>query len=230
MRYGQVSGDIRSFGTARRAQARACLSTEARVTVVLMTFRVLAQGGGGVGSLFWALPCLSTWTPLTVVFPTALLGSLFWALPCLSTRTPLTVVFPTALLGSLFWALPCLSTWTPLTVVFLTFSVLVQGGGGVLLPRMLTCVALSFSRTYFVAICACSSKRCRLSQSVTRLDHAHSSYVPRLRPMLYGSRCIVIGTSISSCSTLHGDQWMSQFSPILLQPQQSEIHSLTSYS
>ena len=47
VRYGQVSGDIRSFGTARRAQARACLSTGARVTVVLMTFRVLVQGGGG---------------------------------------------------------------------------------------------------------------------------------------------------------------------------------------
>ena len=46
--YGQVSGDIRSFGTARRAQAQACLSTGARVTVVLMTFRVLAQGGAGV--------------------------------------------------------------------------------------------------------------------------------------------------------------------------------------
>ena len=48
VRYGQVSGDIRSFGTARRAQARACRSTGARVTVVLMTFRVLAQGGDGV--------------------------------------------------------------------------------------------------------------------------------------------------------------------------------------
>ena len=32
----------------RHAQARACLSTGARVTVVLMTFRVLAQGGEGV--------------------------------------------------------------------------------------------------------------------------------------------------------------------------------------
>ena len=30
----------------RVAQARACLSTGARVTIVLMTFRVLAQGGG----------------------------------------------------------------------------------------------------------------------------------------------------------------------------------------
>ena len=46
VRYGQVSGDISSFGTAPRAQARACLSTGARVTVVLMTFSVLAQGGG----------------------------------------------------------------------------------------------------------------------------------------------------------------------------------------
>ena len=51
------------------------------------------------------------------------------ALPCLSTRTRLTVVFPTALLGSLLWVLPCLSTQTRLTVVFLTFSVLAQGGG-----------------------------------------------------------------------------------------------------
>ena len=49
VRYGQVSGDIRSFGTARRAQARACLSTWARVTVVLLTFSVLVQGGGGYG-------------------------------------------------------------------------------------------------------------------------------------------------------------------------------------
>ena len=48
VRYGQVSGDIRSFGTARCAQAQACLSTGARVTVILMTFRVLAQGGRGV--------------------------------------------------------------------------------------------------------------------------------------------------------------------------------------
>ena len=31
----------------RVAQARACLSTPARVTVILMTFTVLAQGGGG---------------------------------------------------------------------------------------------------------------------------------------------------------------------------------------
>ena len=51
VRYGQVSGDIRSFGTARRTQARPCLSTWARVTVVLLTFSVLAQGGGGVFSL-----------------------------------------------------------------------------------------------------------------------------------------------------------------------------------
>ena len=51
MRYGQVSGDICSFGTARRAQARACLSTGARFTVVLMTFKVLAQGGAGVAIL-----------------------------------------------------------------------------------------------------------------------------------------------------------------------------------
>ena len=41
------NGDTCFFGTARRAQARACLSTGARVTVVLLTFRVLAQGGGG---------------------------------------------------------------------------------------------------------------------------------------------------------------------------------------
>ena len=52
------------------------------------------------------------------------------ALPCLSTRTRPTVVFPTALLSFLLWALPCRSTRTRLTVVFLTFSVLAQGGGG----------------------------------------------------------------------------------------------------
>ena len=42
------NGDTCFFGTARRAQALPCLSTGARVTVVLLTFRVLAQGGGGV--------------------------------------------------------------------------------------------------------------------------------------------------------------------------------------
>ena len=40
-------GDMHSFGTARRAQARACLSTGARLTVVFLTFSVLVPGGGG---------------------------------------------------------------------------------------------------------------------------------------------------------------------------------------
>ena len=53
------------------------------------------------------------------------------ALPCLSTGTCLTVVFPTALLDFLFWALPWLSTGTRVTVCFLTFSVLAQGVGRV---------------------------------------------------------------------------------------------------
>ena len=48
----------------------------------------------------------------------------------LSTEARPTVVLPTALLGFLLWALPCLSMRTRLTVVVLTFSVLVQGGGG----------------------------------------------------------------------------------------------------
>ena len=44
------NGDTCFFGTARRVQARACLSTGARVTVVLLIFRVLAQRGGVLGT------------------------------------------------------------------------------------------------------------------------------------------------------------------------------------
>ena len=43
----QSEREVHSFGTARRAQARAGLSTGARLTVVFLTFSVLAQGGGG---------------------------------------------------------------------------------------------------------------------------------------------------------------------------------------
>ena len=44
---GRLQGGVKvhSFGTVRRAQAQACLSTGARLTVVLLTFSVLVQGG-----------------------------------------------------------------------------------------------------------------------------------------------------------------------------------------
>ena len=53
VRYGQVFGDIHSFGTACRAQAWACLSTGPRLTVVFLTFSVLAQEKGGVHPFHW---------------------------------------------------------------------------------------------------------------------------------------------------------------------------------
>ena len=48
MRYGQIFGDMHSFGTVCCAQARAYLTTGARLVVFLM-FSVLAQGVGGGG-------------------------------------------------------------------------------------------------------------------------------------------------------------------------------------
>ena len=43
---------MRSSGTARGVPARACLSTGPGLTVVFLTFRVLAQGGGVPHAIF----------------------------------------------------------------------------------------------------------------------------------------------------------------------------------
>ena len=42
---------MHSFGIARRAQAWACPNMGPRLTIVFLTFTVLAHGGGGVLSL-----------------------------------------------------------------------------------------------------------------------------------------------------------------------------------
>ena len=44
----QSEGGAYSFGTVRRAQAQAWLSTRARLTVVFLTFSILMQGTGGL--------------------------------------------------------------------------------------------------------------------------------------------------------------------------------------
>ena len=60
------------------------------------------------------------------------------ALPYLSTGACLTVVFLTASEGFLLGSLFCLHMGPCLTVVFLTFSVLAQGGLGVMVQLLVT--------------------------------------------------------------------------------------------
>ena len=75
----QSEGEGYSFGPARRAQARVCLSTRARLTVIFLTFSVLAQGGISTSSVRQLLGAADTQTAHHATFSTVptrrLLGS-----------------------------------------------------------------------------------------------------------------------------------------------------------